>query len=357
MRNVMAVVSAVTVAGLMAIGCTDESGGSNPLLPPSVSELVRAWRAISVAQSGSYSESDSSGAEGENILSFLSGMAISYEMQGDCWCPDTTAYATSGNRITGTEFEGTETGDGYTVSWYTTYTMSVSELVVTMHMTATGTGDVSGQETGSLVATYVPYTGQVPPTVCTQGCDFIYIPMQKGAAASELSGNWALVSSQSTYQGTMSSTEQILDTSIMLEFTADSSWWYAYDTSYMTTCYDLSVSDYLLTGSALEGTDFSYADTSGVYSETLQSTVVMEGPNLALTMTYEGEADYRETGHVEEYEERETERYTLAPYDGPVPPLSWPSSVCSGMYPKAADTHRTGGSVPKAHIQNSFLVR
>jgi hypothetical protein len=333
------VVLCVVSLGILAVRCseeaeTDESG----LRAPTAAELLGAWRVIRANASGSSSETMAyDDTTQSSILDIGDSLLVSFELQesfqGDCYCPDTALYALSGNRVTGEAFSGDTTEDGITYTWNTTWAIQSNQLVITYRLTMSGndtssfmSGPASG--TATMTAYYDAYNGALPTNLCGPTCNSGLFKSSQ-TTATEISGRWMLDRVNTTEQGSWSASGTLLDTTWLFNATADTIYEYTYDTSLSTTCHYLDQSEYLLDGGTLKGSDYYFNYDATGYSESINTTIGFNSSNeLVVTWTYQASASETEGANSATYLGSQSRTMYMVPYDGRVPPGTWPQTVC-----------------------------
>ncbi len=345
-RHIACAGAALAVAaGLLVVQCTESDSGGTGLRAPTVAELIGVWRVIRASQnetgtySGAYTDQDQS-----SFLDISATEVASYALDEDevppCYCPVTTPYALSGNSVTGDAYAGDTTEDGMRMTWSTTWAIQGGQLALTISYTLSG-GDTDGALSGpasmsaTMTAYYDAYTGALPTNLCAVGCEVGFFKEQQPAgsdAAANITGRWVLARTQFTeqYSGSMSGT--ITDFSWLFEVTSDSIYEYENDTSWSTTCYYRSGSDYVLDGSTLKGDDYYYVYEDTEESERLSTTIGFNASGeLVVEAQYSESAVYTDGADSETYAATGGQTLYMVAYDGPLPPASWPQLQCGGV--------------------------
>jgi hypothetical protein len=335
---------------MAVIRCSeDDSDSGTGLRAPTATEFMSAWRVIraSIAEGESYTGTFVDTNQ-SSYLDITASEIRSYGLDEDqiteCYCPDTSEYALSGNRVTGENFEQDTVEDGMRYVLSTTWAITANQLALTIRYTMSG-NDTDGSLTGlgagtmTMVAYYDAFTGSLPTNLCSPGCSGgILKSRQSGtsAEATNISGVWVLDRVSSTSQFSQTYSGSLPDTTWLFDVSEDSIDEYEYDTAYDSSCYMMTQSDYVLSGNQLRGDNFYFLYQTTNASQSLTTTLGFNSSNeLVVEGRYASEGAETEGENTVTYTGSEVQTLTMVPYDGRVPPGSWPQQECLMMPYKA----------------------
>jgi hypothetical protein len=358
---------------MAVIRCSEDDVNTDTgLRAPTATEFMSAWRVIraSIVRSeggtGSHVDTNQS-----SILDITASEIRSYGLDEDlvtpCYCPDTNEYALSGSFVTGENFERDTVDDGVRSILSTSWAIVANQLVITVRFTMTGndtdralTGP--GTQSMTMVTYYDAYTGSLPTNLCSPGCSVgLFKSRQSGGAgeATNISGVWVLDRASYTTQYSQTYSGSLPDTTWVFDVSEDSIDEYEYDTAYDSSCYMMTQSDYVLSGNQLRGDNYYFLMQTTNASQSLTTTLGFNSSNeLVVEGRYEVEGTETEGENTETYSAGEEQTLTMVPYDGRVPPGSWPQQQCLAMpYKARAASPAPETSVLRERFENLPVVR